>query len=65
MTNKDFAETDEKFKHACSNVGLPRRIFNVKRGGKTVSVNHAALGLKRQAGKWLRHTGLAYQNKEK
>lgn len=49
MTNKKFAVENKIFKDACEKVGLPR-------------TNHAKLGLGRQAGKWRRKTGLAYND---
>lgn len=49
MTNKKFAAENKHFQNACEKVGLPR-------------TNHAKLGLGRQAGKWRRKTGLAYND---
>ncbi len=48
MILKEFSETDEGFKKACEKVKLP-------------FLKHKHLGLKRQAGKWLRQKGLAYK----
>lgn len=60
MTLKEFAEKDTQFKNACSNVGLPKKHV-LDCGGVKIHVDHGALGLKRQASKWMRQTGLAYQ----
>ncbi len=47
MTNKEFAEQDQNFKEACQKVGIPKQ--------------HPAMGLGRQAGKWRRKKGLAWE----
>ena len=61
MTNKKFAEEDQAFQKSCEKAGLPIAPMNLRHGGKTVRVEHAALGLGRQAGKWRRGCGLAYR----
>ena len=48
MTNKEFSEKDQDFKAACEKVKLPIK-------------PHDNNGLRRQAGKWRRKTGLAYK----
>ena len=60
MSLKEFSETDQKFIAACSKVGLPKS-FPLKHGGKTFTISHANLGLRRQASKWLRQEGIAYK----
>lgn len=49
MTNKEFSEKDDIFRSACKKVGLLEE-----------SRRHFKLGLGRQAGKWKRKKGLAY-----
>lgn len=48
MNNKEFSEKDDGFKLACEKVKLPNH-------------QHKHLSLARQAGKWRRKKGLAYQ----
>ena len=60
MTLREFSEKDTQFKNACGNVKLPKTHV-LSCGGAKINVNHGALGLKRQASKWMRQMGLAYK----
>lgn len=61
MTNKKFSETDQVFRKACNSITDLHKLFTIKKGSKTISVNHDSLGLKRQASKYLLGKGLAFK----
>jgi len=62
MTNREFSETDNIFKTACEDVGLPNHKVVVHKRDST-STKSGSSSLVRQASKWRNGKGLAYKTK--
>ena len=62
LTNKEFSEKDETFKQACQKAGLPNHKTIIHKKGSTSSQG-GVTALTRQASKWRRKIGLAWQNR--